>query len=225
MEGGPNPPTFSAAKDRQASRTAHPCPCPLSKLLTTCSWDGEMKRMEGMDKEEEWEGRVTWQACTIKKSIWTYWSRRTKDKNCVCRNEFQPRFISINWVFQKIFLEKCKFISEELRKEKIMTSEKYLAIIYTDGSECIPRVQTERQERFAELQSMKILDTMSIMQWWPKNSPPLKMPSTRVAIKGEGMHQIFQANGLVVHASNSFGSSLMSIYQAVIRRPSKRVMW
>lgn len=81
-----------------------------------------------------------------------------------------------------------------------------------------------RDERFAGLQSMKTLDIMSIMQQWPKNSPLLKMPSTRVAIKGESMLQIFQTNGLHVDVRNSFGSTLMSFYQAVIRRPSKRVM-
>lgn len=54
---------------------------------------------------------------------------------------------------------------------------------------------------------------------WPKNSHLLKMSSMRVAIKGESMHQIFQANGSLVHAMYNFGSTLMSNYQAVIRRP------
>lgn len=35
--GGANPPTFP---HRQASSSAQPCPFLLSKLLTTCSWDG-----------------------------------------------------------------------------------------------------------------------------------------------------------------------------------------
>lgn len=82
MEGGPNPPTFPTAKHSQASRTAPPCLCPLSKLLTTCSWDGEMERMEGMDRREEPGRRVTWHACTV----WSVWKAigQTAKLVCVC---------------------------------------------------------------------------------------------------------------------------------------------
>ncbi|KAI3367971.1 hypothetical protein L3Q82_026797 [Scortum barcoo] len=53
MKGGPNPPTFPTTKHGRASRTAQLCLCPLSKVLTTCSWDGGMERMEGRDEREE----------------------------------------------------------------------------------------------------------------------------------------------------------------------------
>lgn len=46
----------------------------------------------------------------------------------------------------------------------------------------------------------------------------------RVAIKGEGMHHIFQANRSVTYAGKNSASTLISIDQAVMRRSTKRVM-